>query len=146
MFDESYIPTCRHIVLLPYGKKWYTALELVSRWEDIREIENIMGKRAFRGIFRQTREVWGNYWCRKVPDPCLGFNSGYYKGYDALEEFFKATDDLTALRSKLVQGAHPDKLANLYDEDIFGVGSLVAENITTPVIELAVDGETAKGL
>lgn len=127
-------------------KKEFTTEELTSRWEDVREIENLMGRRSFYSMIRQDDKIWKEYWCKKAPDPCLGFNDGYYKGYEALEAYFKGVHDRIALQTELIQKAKPEKLGGKSLEEIFGVGSLVCGNLTTPLIELAEDGQTAKGL
>lgn len=128
------------------GKREFTTEELTSRWEDLKTIENMMGKRTFLGILKGSKTVWADMWCKKAPDPSLGFNGGYYKGYEAVEGYYNAIHDLTVLRTELVQKAHPEKLAEKSIDEIYGVGSFVANNISTPIIEVAADGKTAKGM
>ncbi len=127
-------------------KKEFTTEELTSRWEDVREIENLMGKRTFNEILGQNDKIWNEYWCKKAPDPCLGFNNGYYRGYEAIEGYYKAVHDRIALQTELVQKAFPGKLGGKSIDEIFNVGNLVCGNISTPLIELAEDGKTAKGI
>ena len=120
--------------------------EQVTRWEHIRAIENLMGKRTFYGIYRWSDKVWEEMWCRKAPDPTLGFNNGFYKGYEAIEGYYKACRELIELKTKLVKEANPDRFGDKTIEEIWGVGSLDVNNLTTPIIELADDMQTAKGL
>lgn len=128
------------------GKKLRTPEEQVTRWEHLRAIENIMGKLTNYGIYCWDEKIWEDLWCKKAPDPTLGFNNGYYKGYEAIEGYYKARRDLMEKRTELVKAANPEEFADKTVEEIFGVGSLDVNNMTTPIIELADDMQTAKGL
>lgn len=128
------------------GKNQLTPEQQVTRWEHIREIENIMGKHTYYWIYCWSDKEWEDLWCKKAPDPCMGFNNGYYKGYEAISGYYKACRDLMELRTKLVKEANPEEFGDKTTEEIFGVGSLDVDNMTTPIIELADDMKTAKGL
>ena len=126
--------------------KDYSAEELTSRWEDIREIENLIGRRAFYTMLGDPDKIWRELWCKKAPNPSMGFNHGYYQGYHAVEGWFQARKDYITLQTELVKTAFPDKLGGKTLQDILNVGNLNCENVSTPLIELAGDGQTAKGL
>ena len=117
--------------------------ELLERWEAIHEIENLMGRRAAMLLTIQDDTVFDTMWTRN--EPCLGFNHGYYKGYEAVAGFFKALREYQLLRAKMAIQQNPE-LAGKTPEELLGVGALHGNNLTTPVIELAGDGKTAKGL
>lgn len=127
-------------------RKQYSAVELTERWEAVREIENLMGRRAFYGMLGENDKVWNEYWCRKAPDPCLGVNEGFYKGYDAIGAYYDALHDYILLQTELAQKAYPEELGGKSLEEIYNVGNLVCANLSTPLIELAEDGQSAKGL
>ncbi len=124
----------------------YTTEQMADLWEDVHEIENMMGRRAFHILLRQDKRTWEECWCRKAPDPCLGLENGYYRGYDALEAWFAANEQFTALKAKLARLKYPEELKDKTDAELFGVGSLNVNSLSTPVIEVAEDRETAKGL
>lgn len=124
----------------------YTEEQLLERWEDIHEIENLMGRKAFFTLLIRDEDVWNNFWCKKAEDPCLGFNNGYYKGYDALRGWFAATKKYSLLKAELAKKSHPDELGCKKADELLGVGALHVDNLTTPVIELAEDRKTAKGI
>jgi len=124
----------------------YTTEQLVKRWEDYNEIENIMGRLTYNEIVKKSDYIWDTFWCKNMPDPCLGFNNGYYKGYDAIGEYYSALKDLDIIKAKVAQKIHPEELGSVAPEDIRGVGGINVLNFTTPVIELAADGKTAKGM
>lgn len=125
--------------------KQFTTEELVGRWEDYQEIVNLMGRRSFYNLWKLEDKVWEEMWCKKAPDPCLGFNDGYYKGYEAVEGWFKATKELGLLKARVAKKNHPE-LADKTDEELYGVGSLTPDNLTTPLVYIAEDGQTAKGM
>ena len=124
----------------------FSAEELTSRWEDIREIENLIGKRTFYTMLGNTDKIWQDFWCRKAPDPSMGFNYGYYQGYDAIAGWFQAQKNYITQQTELVQAAYPEKLGGRSLAEILNVGNLNCENVSTPLIELAGDGQTAKGI
>lgn len=128
------------------GKKIRTPEEQVTRWEHLREIENIMGKVTYYGIHCWSGKIWEELWCKQAEEPTLGFNHGYYKGYDAIAGYYKACRELAEIRTRVVQSANPEEFAGKTTEEIFGVGSLDVNNMTTPIIELSEDMQTAKGL
>jgi hypothetical protein len=123
----------------------WTVEQMTKQWEDMRAIENLMGRRTFDHILKQDTKIWNEFWCRKAPNPCLGFNNGYYSGYDALHNYFQAVEALTKVQTECVQNAHPNLKGKEIDE-ILGIGSLNVDSLSTPLIELAEDGQTAKGL
>ncbi len=118
--------------------------ELLERWEAIHEIENLMGRRSFKVMTIQDQDVFETMWSKN--DPCLGFNHGYYKGYEAVAGYFRGLRELQLLRAKAAMELHPEELAGKTAEELFGVGAFHANNLTTPVIELAGDMKTAKGI
>lgn len=128
------------------SKKAFTTEEQVLRWEHIRAIENLMGKATYYGIYCWDEKIFEDMWCKEAPDPTLGFNNGYYKGYEAIKGFYKACQDLNTLRSQLVKAANPQEFGDKTLEEAYGAGSLDVNNLTTPIIELAEDCKTAKGL
>ncbi len=117
--------------------------ELLERWEAIHEIENMMGRRAAMLLTIQDDAVFQTMWTKN--EPCLGFNYGYYKGCEAVAGYFRAQREYQLLRAEAAIRLNPE-LAGKAPEELLGVGALHGSNLTTPVIELAGDGKTAKGL
>jgi len=130
---------------MSYAKPAYTAEQQAQRWLDRRTIENLMGKRFSLRILKQPGTELAELWCKKAPDPVLGFNDGSYKGYDAIAAYFAALAQQDAERVKYAK-ANYEAVADKADEELHGVGALSPYTLTTPVIEIAEDGETAKGL
>ena len=128
------------------AKKVYTTEQLVERWEHTRAIENLMGKAVYYEIYRWCDKIWEECWTKKAPDPMLGFNNGWYKGSDAISEYYKKNKELAVLRTKLVYAANPEEFEGKTEEEVFGAGALDVSNLSTPIVEIAEDGLTAKGL
>lgn len=128
------------------AKKAYSAEQLVERWEHYQEIVNLMGRRSFYNLWKMEDKVWEDLWCKKAPDPCFGCNDGYYKGYDAISAYFEALHKLNEVRAEVGKEAFPKELGNKSLEELYGVGSCNTDNLTTPLVEIAEDNMTAKGI
>jgi len=115
-------------------------------WEDRNEIENLMGRLTFSEIFKENDYFVDTYWCKNAPAPSLGTNNGYYSGYEAIEGLFKSLKELDIIRANVAKSLHPEELGNSAPEDLQGIGGINVLNLTTPVVEVSGDGQTAKGL
>lgn len=122
-----------------------TAETLLERWKARREIETLMGRRTNYILMKKETKEWEELWCRQASDPCLGDNTGYYKGYDAIGAYFRAKYDRDLERAAQVQAKEP-ALAGQETAELLGVGSLNIHALTTPIIEIARDMRTAKGM
>lgn len=120
------------------------AEHLADLWEDVHEIENIMGRRAFMNLFIQEPETFYTLWSRE--DPVLGTNEGFYVGCDAVSAYYEAVRQYMLLRAAAAQTEHPEVLGGRDVSELLGAGAAHMDNITTPVIEVAGDRQTAKAL
>ena len=123
----------------------YTSEQLLTRWEDVRELKNLMGRYTADITLKKDAELYDRYWSRRN-DVCLGVNEGWYDGRDAVAGWYSACGRRIALESGLIRKAFPAELAHRSEEETYGVGMLDYKPIDTPVIEVAEDGVTAKGL
>lgn len=124
----------------------FSTEELISRWEDQREIKNLMGKYANCVILNREGEVFASFWAAGDEDVCLAFNDGYYKGSSAVSGYYTACRDRNALVASLLKKRFPEKLGGMSDDEIYGIGPFKVKPMACPVIELAEDGQSAKGL
>ena len=120
-------------------------LFLTERWEDQRTIKNLMGKYVNCLLLNRQGEMFDSFFSKRS-DICLTFNDGSYIGTDAVSGYFAAMVAHNKLAAKLLQQRLPEKLGNRPEEDIYGIGPFHVKPLTAPVIEVAGDGETAKGL
>jgi hypothetical protein len=118
---------------------------LVERWEDQRTIKNVMGKYVNSLLLNRQGEIFQAFFSKKA-DVCLTFNGGSYVGTEAVAGYFDALVQRNRLSAQLLQARLPEKLGGKSEEEIYGIGPFHVKPLTAPVIEVAEDGETAKGL
>ena len=118
---------------------------LVERWEDQRTIKNLMGKYVNCLLLNRQGEIFDAFFSKRE-DVCLTFNDGSYIGPDAVRGYFCAVVERNKLSASLLQQRLPEKLGGKSEEEIYGIGPFHVQPLTAPVIEVAQDGETAKGL
>lgn len=120
--------------------------ELLSRWEKRRALQNLMVRFFSQDyLMRRENKMYDRYWSR-ADDVCLGVNSGYYQGAAAVKTYYQGLADRTALESKLIQQKYAAQAGNLSPEEAYGMGIMDMKSLVAPVIEIAADGATAKGI
>jgi len=117
----------------------------MDRWEDQREIKNLMGRLASDYCIKREGEMYGKYWSRR-PDVCLGINAGWYDGAEAVEGYYRSLHEKTAHQSRIVAKNFPKELGDKTKAELHGVGSMDYKPIDTALVEIAGDGNTAKGI
>ncbi len=123
----------------------FTTEQLTQRWEDQRALKNLMGKYANCIILNREQDIFDLFWSRE-DDICLSFNDGAYVGAEAVSGYYKACWQRNKLVASLMQARFPEQLGGKSEEEIYGVGPFKVKPLSSPVIEVAVDGRTAKGL
>ena len=123
----------------------YSADELLDRMEWRREIRNVMGNISHDYAVKDEARVFERYWT-KEQEPCLGINTGYYKGREAVAGYYRALGEEIALTSSLIQKSFPKELGELSAEKVYGVGMMTYLPFDSHVIEIAEDTKTAKGI
>lgn len=125
--------------------KEFTPMELLERLEWRREIRNVMGRISHDYAVKQEAYVYDRYFSKRE-DVCLGLNNGYYKGAAAVAGYYKALGEEILLSSQLIQQKFPEELGDKTPEEIYGVGMISYVPFESQVIEIADDGQTAKGI
>lgn len=121
-----------------------TTLHMADVVEDTYEIANLMGKFTFLNCYKRQKEEFQS-WSKN--NPTITLNDGKYIGYEAVKGFFVDYNDAqTRWANEVMRKLHPDELGGKSDEEIWAVGSNTVLNFTTPLIEVAFDGQTAKGM
>lgn len=128
------------------SRKNFTPELLLARWEDRREVLNLMGKYSAHFLIKLEKDIYDTFWTKSHEDISLGVNNGYYTGAEAVKGYYGALHQANILRSRLIQKAFPDKLGHLSSEEVYGVGMLDYKPLDTPVVQVASDGKTAKGI
>jgi hypothetical protein len=118
-----------------------TKLQKVS---DAYEIQSVMSRHAWYYSAGEHQRELDELFATDKPDMSFGTNIGYWVGYASIKKFYvdwfwvQAKKDLTSLNRR-----HPeikDVPANLL------AGTSMMHTMTTPLIVVADDGQTAKGL
>lgn len=117
----------------------------ISRWEDQREIKNLMGIYVNHIIMNMDAEIFDTLWSGQ-PDVCYGDNDGWYTGPAAVRGYYQAVHDRNVLVAELLQKKFPQEIGDRTPEENFGIGTFRDYPVASPVIEIAGDGKTAKGL
>lgn len=118
---------------------------MLERLEWRRDIRNLMGRISADYSVREEAQIYNRYWSRR-DDVVLGINEGWYVGPDAVSGYYKALGEEIALAAKCVQKDFPDKLGDMTDEELYGIGAMAYIPFDSQVIEIADDGQTAKAL
>jgi len=126
-------------------KQQYSSEQLLTRWEDRRACQNIAGKFSHSYVIHEEELIYDRFWSKR-DDVCLGFNEGWYNGAEAVKGYYDALGEKKKLASKLIRDRFPEELAQYSEEECAGVGILGYKPVDTCVLEVAGNGETAKGL
>jgi len=110
---------------------------------DVLEIQNLMGRRAFYHAAGRNELEFAMF-ARRKSDISWGHNQGYWVGADSIRKYY-VEQHAEAGRANLA------RMTRLYpelknDPANVGAGDFVMHTLTTPVIEVAGDGQTAKGV
>lgn len=112
--------------------------------EDTTAIANIMGAYTFLTCYKQHQRQFES-WSKN--EPTITLNTGKYVGYEAVKGFFvDYNQEQTKWANEVMRKLYPEDLGGKSDEEIWAVGSNTVLTFTTPIIEVAFDGQTAKGL
>lgn len=126
-------------------RKQFTTEQLLGRFEDRRDIINLMARYSADYLLKKERDMFQNYWSTRM-DVSRAVNEGYYVGPQAVAGYYAALDARNALIAGLIQKKFPEKLGQYTSEQIYGVGTIGYKPLDTGVIEIAADGQTAKGI
>lgn len=127
--------------------KTYTEEQLASRISNIRSVENVMSKYAFLTYYKRFSEAMQKYWCAPDLEPTLTTNDRKYTGYASVyHHLVECGEEDTRRDNAIMRRLFPDEFADKQDSEMWGAGTAMVHTITTPVIELAEDEATAKGM
>ena len=117
---------------------------LVERWEDRRDVKNQMGKFVHYLLLKKEADIVNDLWSKR-DDICYVVNDGCYAGQQEVRNYFGWFPGYTAKVAACLKAKFPEKIGDKSDEEIFGIGLMEIKSISNYVIEVAEDGETAKG-
>lgn len=124
----------------------FHAEELLTRFEDRREIQNLMGILSGYYLIKKEGDNFKDLWSARE-DVSLGLNNGYYVGQTAVSEYYKVLGDMVVFKSGLIaQGLPREKTEHLTEAERKGMGLIDYRSLDTSVLEIAEDRQTAKGI
>ena len=123
----------------------YTQAQLASRIANIRGVENVMSKYAFLTYYKRFDEAMNKYWSADAPT--LTVNDKKLSGYASVRRFLVDQGEAdTREGNDTMRRLFPQEFGDKKDSEMWGAGTAMVHTITTPVIELAQDEKTAKGM
>ena len=118
-------------------------LHMADMVEDIRAVSNLMGAYTFLNCYKLHKRAFQDW---SENEPTLTLNNGRYVGYEAVKAFFVDYNEAqTRWANEIMRKLYPEELGGKSDEEIWAVGSNTVLTFTTPIVEIAFDGKTAKG-
>lgn len=130
-----------------YEEKQFTDDELIVRIMDKEEIKKLMARRAFYYANGQRRREMDELWVNTpeyAPTASYGRNWGYYVGKDSIEKHYVVDHTEKQYRAlEALRGNNPEIEVNNLN---LGLGCTAFHTVTTPMLYIAGDGATARGL
>lgn len=123
----------------------YTAETLMTRWEQLRAIKNLMGRMSADYVLKKESSMVDSYWSNRE-DITLGINTGWFIGREEVARYYREISDRIKAESVLISSIFPKELSEKDEQSLHGVGTMDYKPIDTPVVEIAGDGLTAKGI
>lgn len=117
---------------------------LAQRYLAVKEIEKLMGKHTFLHLQLKNRQEMETLWSVRS-DISLTTNHGTYAGREAVWAWYVEEFEQQALAGDLAMQQNHTVLQAYKPEEFHGVGTFLVDTITTPIVEVAGDMETAKG-
>lgn len=138
------------IIVLTYGsalcaeKKAMTAEQKIQRVLDYMEIQNVMAKHSYYYAAQEQWKELDEAWSKERDDISYGHNDGYYVGRKSVEAYYGQKNETRRKQTLESMSKLYPEIKNIVENE--GVGDLVMHTLTTPYIEIAEDGQTAKGV
>jgi len=132
------------VALLGMKKEIKIMGQEAERAVDYRKIQNVIAKHSYYYEAQKQSLEFETAWSKKRDDISYGYNHGYYYGRDAVEKYYvKGYEEKRKQNLETMSKLYPD-IKNVSENE--GVGDMVIHTLTTPFIEIAEDGQTAKGV
>ena len=121
------------------------AEKLVSTWEHRRAVQNLMGIFSGHYLLKREKDLVKDLFADRE-DISLGVNTGFYAGRDAVTEYYEALHQKNLLTTRLIMAKYPERFAGKTEVEAYGCGLLNYKPLDTPVVEIAGDEQTARGI
>lgn len=112
----------------------------VRRWEAQREIKNLMGRYTRALLHKEEGQIPARFWSRRE-DVCLGLNEGWYCGQESLNGYYSYFVQVRETTDAIMKGLFPQ-----ISPESEGIGYLEMKSLSTDLVEVAGDGQSARGM
>lgn len=119
--------------------------KLVTVWESRRAVQNLMGIFSGHYLLKREKQIVSELFSERE-DICLATNEGYYLGRDAVVGYYEAIHQKNLLTTELIMKKYPEKFTDKTPEEAYGCGLINYKPLDTPVVEIAGDLQTARGI
>ncbi len=124
----------------------YTAYEKAARFIKVKEINSTLCEHCLYFGRRQQQEELDQLWCKHAPNPSFTQNNGRFVGYETLRSLYGNAEKRRKERYDAILAETEPEFAGQSDDLRYGTLTLSLQTLSTPCIEIAEDGQTAKGL
>jgi hypothetical protein len=127
--------------------EFFTEDELIDRVWDRENIQAVMAKRVYLAANEDRRQEINSLW---VQEPChrktasYGKNWGYYIGMDNIVKYYIVAHHQRGMEALQKNAAADPSISGANENYQFGCSSI--HPLSTPLIEISADGNTAKGI
>lgn len=121
-----------------------TLQQQVQKSLDYMSVQNVMGMHMYYHSIGKHGEELEKIWSRKQTDVSFGQNDNFFIGMPSIKYQYvdwKERNDRTDLEN--VARLYPD--IEVKPEN-YGIGTCIVHPLTSPILEIAGDGKTAKGI
>ena len=124
----------------------YTIDEKAARYIAVKEINSVLCEHCLYFGRRQEALELERLWVKRAENPSFTQNNGRFAGYDILGTMYAGAEARRKARyDQLLEQLEPE-MAGQPDELRYGTNTLSLQTLSTPLIEIAEDMQTAKGL
>ncbi|MCD7846252.1 MAG: nuclear transport factor 2 family protein [Oscillospiraceae bacterium] len=118
--------------------------QTLNRWEELREIKNLIGRFSMDLFHKNEDSIFREYWSCS-DQVCLGVNNGWYLGAESVASHFQSLADRTACADLIIRTRFPSLTEHLSPQEK-GLGSMDVYSLSTDLVTIAEDEQTAKGM
>ena len=124
----------------------YTIEEKAARYIAVKEINSLLCEHCLYFGRRQGDLEVERLWCKQAPEPHFAQNNGIFRGYEVLRTVYANAEKKRKERYDTLLTELEPEFAGQNDELRYGTNTISLQTLSTPVIEIAEDMQTAKGL
>jgi hypothetical protein len=122
-----------------------TAEQAAQRALDYAEIQNVWSGHAYCYRAQKQRYELDRFWAKEHDDIMYAHESTAYVGRERVYRYYADSNEMMNVEKlKLMHELFPDEVEDKPEN--LGIGELVIRCLTSPYIEIARDGMTAKGI